>query len=69
MLCGSAAKEIAGIDNPSSAVETEKYCRATIVSVARLGAADIDISKKPEPLYLRKPDAVPQKGFAVERMG
>ncbi|MCM2291561.1 tRNA (adenosine(37)-N6)-threonylcarbamoyltransferase complex dimerization subunit type 1 TsaB [Allorhizobium sp. BGMRC 0089] len=39
-----------------------------IAEVARLGAA-APYSGKPKPLYLRGPDAKPQTGFAVERVG
>lgn len=34
---------------------------------ARLGAEFDQDAHRPEPLYLRQPDAVPQTGFAVER--
>lgn len=67
VLCGTAADEIIGTDHPTGAVSTKQYHRASISVVARLGARSNETLVKPEPLYLRKPDAVPQKGFAVER--
>ncbi len=64
VLCGSAAATILpDQENP----EFDKS-QAEISFVAKLGAERAENNQKPEPLYLRKPDAVPQKGFAVERV-
>ncbi len=69
VLCGSAAS---GLIEPDAAKQgffrAKAFDNASIGMVARLGAKAPVTEKKPEPLYLRKPDAVPQKGFAVERM-
>ncbi len=67
LLCGSAAAQILDREQDENSLEKKPYLRASISTVARLGAASTETAKKPEPLYLRKPDAVPQKGFAVER--
>lgn len=63
VLCGSAAEAL-GHENAEF-----NQNQADISFVARLGATRSENGKKPEPLYLRKPDAVSQKGFAVERSG
>lgn len=70
VLCGTAA---CGLIETDAAKQVSTCARAfdnaSIGVVARLGANAPATAKKPEPLYLRKPDAVPQKGFAVERRG
>jgi len=70
LLCGSAASAMIEPEstNPASS-HARTYANASIGVVARLGAKSSATAKKPEPLYLRKPDAVAQKGFAVERRG
>lgn len=66
-LCGTAAADIIGSKHPTGKISEHSYGKASLAVVARIGAQSTDILNKPEPLYLRKPDAVPQKGFAVER--
>lgn len=41
---------------------------AAIETIARIGAEKPVGDERPEPLYLRKPDAKPKQGFAVERL-
>ena len=66
VFTGSAAVEILRlIAHPShSGVDQSSQ---DIATVARIGAKRSEESGKPEPLYLRKLDALPQIGFAVER--
>lgn len=61
ILCGTATQEFEGVKT----CPIEKSPSMQIL--AKLGCAiDFDGSR-PEPLYLRKLDAKPQQGFAVER--
>lgn len=61
ILCGTAVQEFEGIQ--TCQIETSPSMHI----LAKLGSAmDFDGSR-PEPLYLRKPDAKPQQGFAVAR--
>jgi len=48
-------------------IAIENISQADIATIAKIGAARPHSDEKPEPLYLRKPDAMPQMGFAVER--
>ena len=67
-LCGNVSAEIGkllarkptiidGLDSPPIDV------------IARIGADRMESEKRPEPLYIRKPDAKPQTAFAVDRTG
>ena len=65
-LCGSGADrlvEVTGRDLPV----LHRLAAAPIACFARLGAAAEATGIRPEPLYLRAPDAKPQAGFALER--
>jgi tRNA threonylcarbamoyl adenosine modification protein YeaZ len=65
-LAGTAASELAdrmgGIATVSSQPDT-----ASLETIARIAATRTATAERPEPLYLRKPDAKPQGGFAVQR--
>lgn len=70
-LCGSGAPrliEAAGqADSLSRAPILHTLGAAPIACYARLGAAAPVPADRPEPLYLRPPDAKPQTGFAIAR--
>lgn len=61
ILCGSAAQEF------TNANICEISTTPSIKFIAQIGSAIDYDGSRPEPLYLRKPDAKPQQGFAVER--
>lgn len=66
VLCGSKATELAALLTRECAViETPSAPRISVI--AHIGADRPEAHARPEPLYLRKPDAKPQQGFAVER--
>ncbi len=67
-LYGSAADNLGGKPAPAD-FDTLLSSKVLIGTIAILGADRHEDGKKPEPLYLRKPDAVPQSNFAVERAG
>lgn len=52
-----------------TAVRTVPVERVPVSLYARIGAECSRESCPPEPVYLRRPDAAPQQGFAVERAG
>lgn len=65
-ICGSGARrviEAAGRDLPI----VHELAAAPIAAYGRLGATALDTDTRPEPLYLRPPDAKPQSGFALAR--
>lgn len=65
-LCGSGADrliETAGRDMPI----VHRLAAAPIAAYARLGSVAEAAGARPEPLYLRAPDAKPQTGFALAR--
>lgn len=64
LLCGNGAKVLLS----EQKLPPLDKAQASIEMVAKIGAKRQKSGEKPEPLYLRKPDAVPQTGFAVERM-
>lgn len=61
ILCGTAAQEFSEVK--ICQIETSPSMQI----LAELGSAVEFDGSRPEPLYLRKPDAKPQQGFAVER--
>ncbi len=66
VLCGGQAEALASaMDSPVTIADTPPAPRISVI--AHLGADREEGSSRPEPLYLRKPDAKPQQGFAVER--
>lgn len=64
ILCGSGAKDLSEI---SDAKIADIDGTPSIETIALLGSAVDYTGTRPEPLYLRKPDAKPQLGFAVAR--
>ncbi|ASP64789.1 tRNA (adenosine(37)-N6)-threonylcarbamoyltransferase complex dimerization subunit type 1 TsaB [Sinorhizobium meliloti] len=60
IACGSGAPAVTGAAGG-------KPDEIDMAALARLGAAADPVSARPEPLYLRGPDAKPQAGFAVTR--
>lgn len=67
MACGSAANEIAEILGSRVRVLDNQPAPA-IKTIAAIGSEREEGEMSAEPLYLRKPDAKPQSGFAVERL-
>lgn len=65
-VAGDAVPLILAEDASLKAVDAAPF--ADIAEVARIGAGLDPEENKPEPAYLRAPDAKPQAGFAVERM-
>lgn len=70
----SAHDDVTACGDGATSLDGSLACRdnrrqASISTVARIGAGRDDEGNRPEPLYLRKPDAQPQSGFAVERTG
>lgn len=63
-ICGSGAAEFLARANQSHPVLHE-LTAAPIATIARLGARLDEKTATSEPLYLRTPDAKPQKGFAL----
>jgi len=53
----------------ATAVRTVPVDSVAVSLYARIGADCSRESCPPEPVYLRRPDAAPQQGFAVERAG
>lgn len=67
-VCGNLAGELA--DMLSGTVRViETLDSPPIAMIARIGAEREETESRPEPLYIRKPDAKPQTGFAVDRSG
>jgi tRNA A37 threonylcarbamoyladenosine modification protein TsaB len=67
-LCGKLAGEVADmIAGPVKIIET--LDSPPIAMIAQIGAEREETESRPEPLYIRKPDAKPQTGFAVDRSG
>ncbi|MGB7336292.1 MAG: tRNA (adenosine(37)-N6)-threonylcarbamoyltransferase complex dimerization subunit type 1 TsaB [Salaquimonas sp.] len=66
-ICGNAAPLLSD-QNGSNKICVSNRHQAWVHVIAAIGASRDEGDKMPEPLYLRKPDAVPQKGFAVERV-
>jgi len=65
-LCGSGAQNLnvaAGAGFPV----LHELAAVPIATIARLGASSRLPAARPEPLYLRAPDAKPQEGFALKR--
>lgn len=70
VLAGSAASAIAALVDSGEAVGVGTAdATASIQTYARLGANADNPQSAPKPVYLRAPDAKPQTGFAVERVG
>lgn len=65
ILCGTGAQECA--QEVTGAGTPTTNTTPTIEIIAEIGSAIEYDGTRPEPLYLRKPDAKPQQGFAVER--
>jgi tRNA A37 threonylcarbamoyladenosine modification protein TsaB len=65
-LCGSGAEAVNAAAGTAYPV-LHALSAIPIAAVARLGAAKPPSSDKPEPLYLRAPDARPQEGFVLRR--
>jgi tRNA threonylcarbamoyladenosine biosynthesis protein TsaB len=65
-LCGSGAEAVNAAAGTAFPV-LHGLAAIPIASVARLGAAKPSPTGKPEPLYLRAPDAKPQEGFVLKR--
>jgi tRNA threonylcarbamoyladenosine biosynthesis protein TsaB len=65
-LCGSGADAVNSAAGTAFPV-LHGLAAIPIASVARLGAAKPSPTGKPEPLYLRAPDAKPQEGFILRR--
>jgi tRNA threonylcarbamoyl adenosine modification protein YeaZ len=65
-LCGSAADAMNAAAGTAFPV-LHGFAAIPIASVARFGAERPSPTGKPEPLYLRAPDAKPQEGFALRR--
>jgi len=63
-LCGSGAPTLTEIARQQWRI-VHTLAAAPIADYARLGAAASLTGVRPEPLYLRPPDAKPQKGFAL----
>ncbi len=65
-LCGSGADRLAETASRSLPI-VHRLAAAPIAAYARLGSAAESTGARPEPLYLRAPDAKPQTGFALAR--
>lgn len=63
-LCGSGAEEVSKALNATLA-DIKAHCAIEFIAVE--GCKASYDGTRPEPLYLRKPDAKVQQGFAVER--
>lgn len=68
ILGGDCAARLAGTGQLCGRVVNDSPI-APIAMLARLGAAADPEAAPARPLYLRKPDAKPQEGFAVSRAG
>ena len=66
-LCGEGADLIDQQSGINIAISARSNSPA-ISTIAKLGSARQPDGTRPEPLYLRKPDAKPQHGFAIERV-
>jgi tRNA threonylcarbamoyladenosine biosynthesis protein TsaB len=66
VLCGSGAQNLNVAAGAGFRVLHE-LAAVPIATIARLGAASRSPAARPEPLYLRAPDAKPQEGFALKR--
>jgi len=66
VVCGSGADALAKLLANKPEI-IDDLNTAPIGVVAHIGANRKQDDKRPEPLYLRKPDAKPQAGFAVAR--
>jgi len=66
LLCGSGAANVNAAAGTGYRVVHE-LSAPPISAIARLGAARPAPREKPEPLYLRAPDARPKEGFALKR--
>lgn len=65
ILCGTGAKECVQM---FAKVKTCNISTSPSIKIIAEIGSDTDYDgTRPEPLYLRKPDAKPQQGFAVER--
>jgi tRNA threonylcarbamoyladenosine biosynthesis protein TsaB len=65
-LCGSGAEAVNAAAGTAYPV-LHQLSAIPIAAVARLGAARPTSAVKPEPLYLRAPDAKPHQGFVLRR--
>jgi len=71
VLCGSGAEKFlhaigtVGNNFPNGVIH--RHATAPIEVVAKLGTTADILAARPEPLYLRAPDAKIQQGFAIER--
>ena len=65
-LCGSGAQSLLDAARCDMPV-LHRLAAIPVATIARLGAARPAGGERPEPLYLRAPDAKPQTGFAVRR--
>jgi tRNA threonylcarbamoyladenosine biosynthesis protein TsaB len=66
VLCGSGAQNL-NVAAGSNIPVLHEMAAVPIATIARLGAASVSPAARPEPLYLRAPDAKPQEGFALKR--
>ncbi|MBA3447620.1 MAG: tRNA (adenosine(37)-N6)-threonylcarbamoyltransferase complex dimerization subunit type 1 TsaB [Pseudaminobacter sp.] len=67
-LAGTAAKTVAAMLSPTPNTGP-LAATADIAVYARLAARTAFSGEKPRPLYLREPDAKPQAGFVLPRIG
>lgn len=65
-LCGTGAMHV-NVAAGSSLPVLNELASPPVATIARLGARLDPGEARPEPLYLRSPDAKPQEGFAVRR--
>jgi tRNA threonylcarbamoyladenosine biosynthesis protein TsaB len=66
LLCGSGAQHLNDAAGAGFRMLHE-LAAVPIATIARLGASSQSPAARPEPLYLRAPDAKPQEGFALKR--
>ena len=65
-LCGSGAVRVNNIGGGGFAI-LHDLAIAPIAAISRFGASLTCDNHRPEPLYLRAPDAKPQPGYALQR--
>ena len=68
-LAGNAATDLSAAmgETGGAATISGQAETASLETIARIAAGRTATTERPEPLYLRKPDAKPQGGFAVQR--
>lgn len=63
-FCGNGAEAVIAASGCNGRL-LNRLAAAPVATVAQMGAAATDLGRRAEPLYLRRPDAKPQTGFAV----